>query len=83
MSNPRYSSGRDHIEAALEASCDTLVALEVIVALASCDRRGKEQATRAIKSLQRAISELRLAYDEHVSPLARGFVIAGCSAHRR
>jgi len=66
----------DHLDAALEASCDTLVVLQSIRALGADDVGGGEgQLTRAIKSLRRAIAELRKARREQPAALALGFVM--------
>jgi hypothetical protein len=64
-----------HIEAALEASCETLVALELMRAAARDGDPISNQARHAIKSLRRAITELRSSSEEPVSALAYGFVL--------
>ena len=71
-----HEAGPDHLDAALEASCDTLVALQSIRALGADEIKGAEgQATRAIKSLRRAIAELRKLRRQHADALSLGFVI--------
>jgi hypothetical protein len=67
----------DHVEAALEASCDTLVVLQLLRALGADDISGAEgQATQAIRSLRAAIAELRAAQELRGSGIAAGFVVA-------
>lgn len=69
----------DHLEAALEASCATLINLECSRVrardLASDERRLQEQISSAITSLREAISELRAMHDAQASMLAFGFVM--------
>lgn len=73
---PRPGTVPDHLEAALEASFDTLVALALIQTWGADAIWGAEgQATEAIKSLRRAIAELRSACAHRSSALAHGFVI--------
>ncbi len=79
-------SALEHYEAALEASCDALIALQLISAskTSSC-AEGKQlegQSARAIKPLRRtikalrgAIEELRAAQNEGPSTLIIGFVL--------
>ena len=73
QSDPRVTS--DHLEAALEASCDTLIALQMIRALAHGQGLLERHATQAIKSLQCAIAELRNVREAEASALAFGFVL--------
>lgn len=58
-------SAVDHYEAALEASCATLIALQLVSAMPAGSPAEvaalKDQITRAITSQRRAIAELRLA----------------------
>lgn len=67
-----------HLEAALESSCATLIALEVTRAQ---DREGRAagpiqgQISDAIESLRAAIAELRALHDSETNMLAFGFVI--------
>lgn len=68
-----------HLEAALESSCATLVALE---ATRDQDREGardpgpiKGQIGDAIESLRAAIAELRAMHDVETNVLAFGFVL--------
>jgi hypothetical protein len=76
---PESQTAVHHYEAALEASCDTLMTLQLIRASAasSSARIGEveDQITRAINSVQRAITELRLAHTERRSPFLIGFVL--------
>jgi hypothetical protein len=57
-------------------SCETLLALELIGANAANEDRLKLETRPAIKSLRRAITELRKASAEPTSALAYGFVLA-------
>lgn len=73
----------DHLEAALEAICATLIALEAAGAGArkgAQDMRAVEaQIGDAIGSLREAIAELRKLDDIETSMLAFGFVLAADS----
>ncbi len=82
---PEPRSAADHFEGALEASCDTLIALQLIRALVA-GAGGVEgeiarrvtvegEIARAIGSLRLAIAELRLARREEQSALTVGFVL--------
>lgn len=62
----------DHLEAALQADCEALVALQVIRSLANDEL--EPHVIRAIDALRRAIVDLRAARGETRSPLAHGFV---------
>ena len=80
---PDIQPALDHLEAALEAICATLVALEVA---ASGTRKGPHdmplvEATigDAIGSLREAIAGLRRLDDIETSMLAFGFVLAADS----
>jgi hypothetical protein len=75
MSRSRLLPGADSIEAALEASCATLVALERLRASAGADPHRTARLTRYIDLTRGAISELRRRYDESANPLAYGFVL--------
>lgn len=68
----RYSLARDSLEAALQASCEALVRLELIREVG--DAAVKAHADLAIDSLRRAIPDIRAARGEHQSALAHGFV---------
>jgi hypothetical protein len=84
---PRSDRPVDHYEAALEASCDTLIALQVIRASATSPavevgrvetqlmRAISRQVTRAIRSQRRAIAEVRLARNEPETTPILGFVL--------
>jgi hypothetical protein len=75
MNNRDHPQTSDHLEAALEASCDTLVTLQLIRSRGGDDVGGAEgHVTRAIRSLRRAIAELRLAGAQDANALALGFV---------
>lgn len=77
--NPSPILTADHLDAVLEASCEALVALEVISASSGSDEPLKTQIGRAKGSLRRAIAELRAARSERASVLASGFVIGSHS----
>lgn len=68
----RRSLARDRLEAAVEASCEALIELQLIRAAGG--EEVKVHANRAIDSLRRAIVELRAARGERPSVLAPGFV---------
>jgi hypothetical protein len=76
---PESRTAVDHYEAALEASCDALITLQLIHASATSSLAEIEdvegQITRAIKTLQRATAELRLARTERRNKLISGFVV--------
>jgi hypothetical protein len=76
MADSQISPRPDHLKAALEASCETLVALQVIEAAPVDDDGLKRHTARAIRSLRRAIEELRTERAERASALAFGFVVA-------
>ena len=69
-----------HLEAALEANCATLVALESAKIPDGQDRTGgsaaQVQIRSAIASVRNAISVLRAPHDVEMSLLAYGFVLA-------
>jgi hypothetical protein len=68
-----------HLEAALEASCATLMALESarIAGGKAADASAMQvQITNAIASLRCAMSELRAMHDVETSMVAFGFVLA-------
>jgi hypothetical protein len=76
---PESHACDDHYEAAIEASCDALITLQLIRASATsssdqiADIEG--QITRAIQSLQRTVAELRLAQAERRSAFVIDFVL--------
>ena len=80
MSGPNLSLAPDCTEAALEASCATLVALQLLGASADDDPHGTRQLTGHITSVRRAIAELRAARGETSNPLAFGFVMDRAAA---
>ncbi len=76
---PDSHTAIDHYEAALQASCDTLIALQLLSAAeGSRDEMGDVQARIdvAISSLRSAITELRLAHAEERNARVVGFVLA-------
>jgi hypothetical protein len=64
----------DHLEAALEASCATLMALEA-TRLVTQDGGVHGEIRQAIASVRRAIAEMRALHDVETSVLAFGFVL--------
>lgn len=68
------SVAAERVDAALEASCEALVALQLVRGLAS-DESLKLHTTRAIELVRRSIKELRAARGEPPSPFAYGFVL--------
>jgi hypothetical protein len=68
----------DHLEAALEASCASLMALES-TRLGTPDGSPAIhcQLGEAIASVRRAIAEMRALHDVETSVLAFGFVLGG------
>jgi hypothetical protein len=68
-----------HLEAALESSCATLIALEATRAQNQDGARAKGliqgQIGDAIESLRAAIAELRAIHDVETNMLAFGFVL--------
>jgi hypothetical protein len=73
---PPPSGGSDNVDAALEASCDVLMALQSLrgedaeVATTAC-----VHVQRAIESVRRTIDELRMARRGAASITALGFVM--------
>ena len=72
-----------HLEAALEASCASLIALESIRDEALDSRPIHGQITRAVDSVRAAITELRAMHDSDTSMFAFGFVLAAAPGWRR
>ena len=66
-----------HCDAALEASCDALIVLQVIDALAINLSDVRNAVRVAIEATSRAISELRRARTVRGNPITVGFVLAG------
>jgi hypothetical protein len=69
-------SASDRFEAALQASCDALIELQLIRAQLAGGTDVEAHATRAISALQRAIAEFRSAYRLEPGALDVGFVLA-------
>ena len=65
-----------HLEAALEASCASILALDSIRDEALDARSIYAQITRGVEALRAAINELRAVHDAETSMLAFGFVLA-------
>ncbi len=66
-----------HVEAALEAGCDALIALQLMYVAGADGLSGAEgRATEAITSVWRAIAELRAAQALQGSRIYPGFVVA-------
>ena len=81
MNNLCDPPAREHLEAALEATCDALSVLQAIDA--QVDEHGwvKAQTRQAIDSLRRAIADLRAARGTEASALALGFVVEPSAQH--
>lgn len=75
---PEFQVPVDHVEAALEASCDALITLQLIHASAMSPSAEvgdiEDQITQAIRSQRHVIAELRLLRNEGNSPIL-GFVL--------
>ena len=72
-----------HLEAALEASCASLIALESIRDEALDARPIHAQITRGVESLRAAIAALRAVHEDETSMLAFGFVLAATPGWRQ
>jgi hypothetical protein len=70
-------SRSDHVQNALEATCDALMTLEAIgVVEDAAGSPGKRvRLAQAIASLRRGVTELRLAHGADESVVALGFVV--------
>ena len=76
---PERNSAVEHYEAALEATCDTLITLQLVNAAAAAGEEigdVEEGINGAISSLRSAIAELRLAHTEEQTARVLGFVLA-------
>lgn len=77
---PDIQPALEHLEAALEATCASMVILEAIRATrhegVPNTRLIEAQMVNAIASLRQAIAELRRLHDTETSVLAFGFVLA-------
>ena len=79
MTHPRdHLPVLDRVEVALEATCDALMTLQSIDALARipAGENGKGHIARAISHLRHAVDELRDAQAAGQTGLALGFVLA-------
>ena len=79
MTHPRYYLPvPDRIGAALEATCDALMALQSIEVLSSMTESelGEVHVERAVSHLRHAVDELRDAQAQGQTGLALGFVLA-------
>ena len=67
----------DHIRAATEATCEALLAIELLEAADGPDRSIQDRLhlSQATASLRQAIAELRLACDDPPGVLTLGFVL--------
>ena len=72
-----------HLEAALEASCASLIVLESTRDGVVDVRAVHGQITRAVESLRSGIAELRAAHHVETSMLAFGFVLDAPRSWRR
>jgi hypothetical protein len=73
MDHPKLLLTR--LDAALEATCETLIVLELIRARAA-DSELRGHAISGIKSLRSAIAKLRKLQPQQPSPLGHGFIAA-------
>jgi hypothetical protein len=78
--NTHHPPASDYVEAALEASCATLIALQLVRAFAADDPHGTRQTSRAITAIRQAIDELRAMRAAGSGALVHGFVVGGPSA---
>jgi hypothetical protein len=79
MTHPRdYLPVLDRIGAALEATCDALMALQSIDVLPAMPKseHGDGHVERAVSHLRHAVDELRDAQAQGQTGLALGFVLA-------
>jgi hypothetical protein len=79
MTHPRdYLPVLDRIGAALEATCDALMALQSIEVLPTMteSEEGEAHVERAVSHLRHAVDELRDAQAHGQTGLALGFVLA-------
>ena len=67
----------DHIRAATEATCEALLAIELLEAADGPDRSVQDHVhlSQAAASLRRAVAELRLASADPSGVLTLGFVL--------
>ncbi len=67
----------DHLRAATEASCEALLAIELLEAADGPERSVQDRLhlTQATASLRRALAELRLASTDPPGVLTLGFVL--------
>lgn len=70
----------ESLEAALEAGCATLVALQRLRLSSAEDPARTDRLTRDIDSVRRGIAELRSTLAKAANPLDYGFVLAAVSA---
>lgn len=70
--NPRPP---DHIQNALEVTCDALILEQISLLQSRLTSSTRLHVEQAIASLGIAIAELRLARDDDASTLALGFVV--------
>ena len=67
----------DHVRAATEATCEALLAIELLQSLDDPDRsvQDRRHLSQATASLRRALAELRLASTDPPGVLTLGFVL--------
>ena len=79
-SQPDLRSTDDHIQAALDASCAALLAIQsgrdAVLAAEAGLQRAEAARSQAIALVRTAISELRVIRGDRPSPLAYGFAFA-------
>jgi hypothetical protein len=75
----------DHVRAATEASCEALLAIELLEAAGGPDRSVHDRLhlSQASASLRRALDELRLACADPPGVLTLGFVLGSDRANLR
>jgi hypothetical protein len=77
MDRPRLpTEAANHVQSALEASCDALITLETICEGVIDEQHAvRANVAPAMRAVRLAISELRLALGDDVNALALGFVL--------
>jgi hypothetical protein len=87
VSSQDLRTSADHIAAALEATCETLITLQLLsmaeLAIAAGANDVQAQLLQASESLRRAIAELRMLRDDQPGVLTMGFVVESKRGFRR
>jgi hypothetical protein len=71
---PEGLGSPDYVEAAIDASCAALMALDLVRTFAADDERVTGRVSVAIAALRRAIADLRAQQAEDASAISHGFV---------